>query len=137
MMKMAAIAAALALGASTLALAQTATPVPSEKPTTGAEGAGSVAAPTAGPGTVGTSEKPAVGTAGGGSVGAETAGSGTSNAPVRMTPADVKEALERQGYSDVTDVDETLDGFTARAMKGGKEMQLKVDRSGRAMPKEE
>jgi hypothetical protein len=64
---------------------------------------------------------------------AETSGSGSST-PKRMTPADVKEALEQQGYDEVTDVVESTGGFTATAKKDGRQVKLNIDRSGKASP---
>ena len=100
-----AVAAALALGVSGLALAQTSTTQPS-KP-----GTGTTAPSTGAPST--------------------TAGSGSSV----MTEADVKQKLEKEGYSQVTDVKKDKDGYTAKAMKGGKQVMLDIDKSGKVEAK--
>src|SRR5262249_31523842 len=101
-----AIAATLALGVSGLALAQTSTTAPT-KP-----GSGTTA--------------PSAGTSS-----STTAGSGSSV----MTEADVKQKLEKEGYSQVTDVKKDKDGYTAKAMKGGKQVMLDVDKNGKVQAK--
>jgi hypothetical protein len=102
-MKTLAIAAALAMGVSGLALAQTSTPTaPSTPP---------AARSTTQPST--------------------TSGSGSSSATAIHSEADVKQKLESQGYSNVTDVKKDKDGYTAKAMKDGKQVSLDVDNSGK------
>jgi protein CpxP len=102
-MKKLAIAAALMMGVSGIALAQTSTPTsPSAPP---------AASTTAPPST--------------------TAGSGSSMPSAIHTEADVKQRLEHEGYSQVTDVKKDKDGYTAKAMKGGKQVSVDVDQKGK------
>ena len=101
MTKLALIAAALALAAASPGPAQTGAPVVGGSPS-GAAGA----VPEAD--------------------GVKTQGSGSS----RPTPAAVKERLEREGYTQVTDVEEGRDGWTATAVKGGRTVKLAIDPAG-------
>ena len=64
----------------------------------------------------------------------ETSGSGPSGA-TRLTPAEVKEALEAQGYSQVEVLQETATGFNAKAAKDGKSHTLSTDPKGTVMPR--
>jgi hypothetical protein len=64
----------------------------------------------------------------------ETGASGSSRA-TRLTPADVKEALEAQGYSQVEVLQETATGFNAKATKDGKSHALSTDPKGTVMPR--
>ena len=116
MVKIAATLAALVLGAASIAFAQGTAPTAPSSPGAAPDISKSL------PGTFGAPR---------GSV--ETSGSGSST-PKRMTPADVKEALEQQGYDDVTDVVESTGGFTATAKKDGREVKLNIDPSGRPSP---
>jgi hypothetical protein len=103
--KHAAIAAALLFGASSLALAQgDTTPAPGDNPRAGAS-------PTGGADAV---EPPAV-----------------SGSSMRMTPADVKALLEREGYAQVSDVAQGSGGYTASAVKDGAPIELLIDAEGR------
>jgi hypothetical protein len=117
MVKIAATLAALVLGAASLASAQGTGPTAPSAP-----GAAAPDISKSLPGTFGTPRGSA-----------ETSGSGSST-PKRMTPADVKEALENQGYDDVTDVVESTGGFTATAKKDGRRVTLNIDPSGKASP---
>jgi hypothetical protein len=117
MVKIAASLAALVLGAASLASAQGTGPTAPSSP--------GAAAPD--------TNKSLPGTFGAPRGGAETSGSGSST-PKRMTPAQVKEALEDQGYVDVTDVVESTGGFTATAKKDGREVKLNIDPSGKTSP---
>ena len=116
MVKIAATLAALVLGATSLV----------------AQGIGPTAPSSSGAAAPDTS-KSLPGTFGAPRGSAETSGSGSSTTK-RMTPADVKEALEQQGYADVTDVVESRGGFTATAKKDGREVKLNIDRNGSASP---
>lgn len=64
----------------------------------------------------------------------ETSLSGSSSRPVRLTPADVKAALEEQGYAQVEVLQETPTGFTANAVKDGKRVALATDGKGVVVP---
>jgi hypothetical protein len=64
----------------------------------------------------------------------ETVRSGPSG-PTRLTPADVKEALETQGYTHVEVLQETATGFDAKAMKDGKSRALSTDPKGTVVPR--
>jgi Peptidase propeptide and YPEB domain len=44
-----------------------------------------------------------------------------------MTEAELRQELQRQGYSNVSDVRKKGDGFEAKAMKDGKRVSLDVD----------
>ena len=65
----------------------------------------------------------------------ETGRSGASGA-TRLTPADVKEAIEAQGYSRVEVLQETATGFNAMATKDGKSHALSTDPKGTVMPRD-
>ena len=65
----------------------------------------------------------------------ETVRSGSS-APTRLTPADIKEALEAQGYTQVEVLQETATGFEAKATKDGKSRALATDSKGTVMPRD-
>jgi len=65
----------------------------------------------------------------------ETVRSGSSG-PTRLTPADVKEALEAQGYTQVEVLQETASGFNAKATKDGKSHALSTDPKGTVMPRD-
>lgn len=47
-----------------------------------------------------------------------------------LTPADVKMMIEAAGYSQVTDVQRTVAGFSATAVKHGKRMTVELDPRG-------
>jgi hypothetical protein len=47
-----------------------------------------------------------------------------------VTPADVKMMIEGAGYSQVTDVQQTADGYRATAVKEGKWLSLELDPAG-------
>lgn len=49
----------------------------------------------------------------------------------RPTPAAVKEMLEQQGYTSVTDVEEGDRGYTATATKDKREVRLAIDPEGK------
>jgi hypothetical protein len=115
MVKIAATLAVLVLGTAGIALAQGIAPTTPSSP-----GAAAPDTSKSLPGTFGTPRGSA-----------ETSGSGSST-PKRMTPADVKEALEQQGYAEVTDVVESTGGFTATAKKDGRQVKLNIDPSGKA-----
>ena len=109
MNKTAAIAAALTLGVSSLAMAQTSAPTQSAKP--GASSTGTTA-PSASSGTSTT----------------QSSGSGASG---KMNAADLKSHLEKEGYSGVTDIQPDANGYTARATRDGKEVSLNIDAAGK------
>jgi hypothetical protein len=115
-----ALAAALTLSVSGLALAQATAPAPS--PT-----APSTAAPSTGiaPTTPGTAPSSSATTPG------STAGSGST----MMTEADVRQKLEQEGYSQISDLKKDKDGYTAKGMKGGKQVTLGVDATGKVEAK--
>ena len=117
MVKIAATLAALVVGAASIVSAQGIGPTTPSSP--------GAAAPD--------TSKSLPGTFGAPRGSAETSGSGSSM-PKRMTPADVKEALEQQGYADVTDVVESTGGFTATAKREGRQVKLNIDPSGKASP---
>jgi hypothetical protein len=52
-----------------------------------------------------------------------------------MTEADVKQKLEHEGYTQITEVRREKDGYTAKAMKGGKQVTLDIDSSGKVKAK--
>jgi hypothetical protein len=116
-----ALIAALLAAASSLALAQSDPPKAQGGPATPRQGAD----PMTGAPVVGGSPSGAT-TATPQANGARTSGMGAS----RPSPAAVKEMLEREGYTTVTDVEETAEGFTATATKAGRTMRLKVDPGG-------
>ncbi len=103
MMKTALTAAAVLLGVSTLAMAQTSPTSPSTRPAT--------------PPSSGSSTAPGAG------------GSGSSAA---ITGEEIKEALEQRGFSDVQVLPGGA-GHRVTAMKDGKQVQLEVDPAGRVM----
>ena len=96
------IAAALMLGMTSLAFAQTS---PQTSPST---------APRAAP-----------------APGAGAGGSGTTAPARQLTEADIKSGLEGLGYSQVTDIKKSADGFTAKAMRGGQQVALHIDPTGK------
>jgi hypothetical protein len=100
--------AAMVLGASSLAFAQTATTTPTEPSTS----------PRLTPPT-GASHPPAATTP------------TTQQRAMRMTEADVKKTLADAGYTSVTNVKPDKDGYTAMAVKGGKKMRVDVDGNGK------
>lgn len=55
--------------------------------------------------------------------------SGSSSAP--MNEAQVKQRLEADGYSDVSDVHKDKDGWTAKAQHNGKQVTVDVDSTGK------
>jgi len=63
-------------------------------------------------------------------------GRSSSSGATRLTPADVKEALEAQGYSRVEVLQETATGFNAMATKDGKSHALSTDPKGTVMPRD-
>jgi hypothetical protein len=109
MLKIAAAAAALVLGASALATAQTST-----TPSPSSSSPPAQAAP---------------------SSGSSTAGSGSTT----MSESDIKKRLEQQGYSDVKlkdDASSSAKGdWSGTAKKGGKEVSIQVDASGKVTEK--
>jgi hypothetical protein len=64
-----------------------------------------------------------------------TPGSGSSTAR-QITDADVKSGLEGLGYSQVTDIKRSEAGYTAKAMRGGKQVMLEIDRNGQVAQKQ-
>jgi hypothetical protein len=50
---------------------------------------------------------------------------------MKMSEQDVKKRLQSAGYSSVTDVKPNKDGYSARAMKGGKRVTVDVDGNGK------
>jgi hypothetical protein len=61
--------------------------------------------------------------------GSETLGGmrGQSGAAKTMTEADVRQELQKQGYTSISDVKKKGDAFEAKAMKDGKRVSLDVD----------
>jgi len=123
MLKSMTVAAALLLGVSTLALAQT-------QPQTSPSGsATSPSNPTA-PSTGVSPSAPSTDT-GATSRSGTTTGSGTS----AMSQAELKKQVEQQGYSQVQlreDATGASKGnWTGTAMKGGKQVNIRVDANGR------
>ena len=55
--------------------------------------------------------------------------SGSSSAP--MNEAQVKQKLEADGYSNVSDVRKDKDGWTAKANHNGKQVTVDVDANGK------
>ena len=106
MLKQTAIAAALALSAS-LAVAQTSPTTPQTSPPP---------SPRAAPPPAG--------------------GSGSTAPPRELTEADIKPGLEGLGYSDVTEVKQARNGFTAKAKRDGQPVELEIDRAGRVAQKQ-
>lgn len=96
-----AIATALLLGASSLAMAQSTTTSPSATPAPGS-------AP---------------------SMNSSSGLSGSSSAP--MNEAQVKQRLEADGYSNVSDVHKDKDGWAAKAMHNGKSVTVGLDSAGK------
>ena len=125
---------ALLLGGTSLSFAQTSsttTTMPSNTaapavtlPSTGAA-VGAKAGVTTGAAT-GTNSGSATGT---------TSGSATVTAPgvqsAMKSDQDVKKKLESVGYSDVTDIKQDKNGYTASAMKNGKRVKVDVDANGK------
>jgi hypothetical protein len=103
MMKTALTAAAVLLGVSTLAVAQTSPTAPSTRPAT--------------PAPSGTTTSPGTGASGSGSP--------------SISSEQIKSALEQQGYSQVQ-VKPSSGGHSVTAMKDGKQVKMEVDSSGRA-----
>jgi hypothetical protein len=64
---------------------------------------------------------------------AESGGSAFISRP-RISPADMKAALEADGYSNVEILKETNDGYDAKATKDGREVDLKLDVRGTVVP---
>jgi periplasmic protein CpxP/Spy len=123
---MTAVATALLLGASSLAIAADNTSPGTTAPsaaTGGAAGGTTVAPPSATGGTTGQStDSPKA-------PGTKAATSGTSSP--KMTDAQVKEKLEQDGYTKITDLKEQTDGtWMGKAMHNGKEVSVDVDQSG-------
>jgi len=58
-------------------------------------------------------------------------GSGTTAPARQLTEADIKSGLEGLGYSQVTDIKKSADGFTAKAMRGGQQVALHIDPTGK------
>jgi hypothetical protein len=48
-----------------------------------------------------------------------------------MNEAQVKQRLEADGYSDVSDVHKDKDGWTAKAQHNGKQVTVDVDSTGK------
>ncbi len=99
---------AMLLGASSLAYAQTA---PSTSaPSTGAPTVTSptVTSPTVSPPTGGAQRQQAT----------------------KLTEMDVKKKLEAAGYSSVTGIKQDKNGYTAMAMKNGKQVKVDIDANG-------
>jgi hypothetical protein len=107
MLKPTAIAAVLALSASSLAVAQTSPSTPQTSPPPSPR-----AAPPPG------------------------GGSGSTAPPRELTEADIKPGLEGLGYSDVTEVKQARNGFTAKAKRDGQPVELEIDRAGRVAQKQ-
>jgi hypothetical protein len=123
---------ALLLGTSTLALAQQTAP-----------------STTQGTGSQGTTMSPSVGQPQGGShtpmatpqnappsrtMGQSNTAPGPQTAS-KMTEQDVKKRLEDAGYSSVSNIKPSKDGYTARAMMSGKRVTVDVDGNGQIMAK--
>jgi hypothetical protein len=64
---------------------------------------------------------------------AQSGGSAFISRP-RITPAEMKAALEADGYSHVEILKETNDGYDAKATKDGREVDLKLDVRGTVVP---
>src|SRR4051794_25684449 len=102
-----AVATALTFGISGLAFAQSSSTSPKSPPPASGSATTTQQAPSSSsPSTTSPSSPSATSRS--------TAGSGSTN----MTEADVKQKLESQGYSNVTDIKKDKDGYTAKAMKG-------------------
>ena len=133
MLKIAAAAAALVLGASAIATAQTSTtPAPSgtQAPSVNR------GAPSAGTST----QSPSATTNQSGASPSATTGSSTSGSgSTTMSESDLKKRLEQQGYSDVKLKDDASSAqkgdWTGTAKKGGKEITISVDASGKVTEK--
>src|SRR5258707_132465 len=104
---------AMLLGASSLAYAQTA-------PSTSAPatGAPTVTSPT---GTSPTGSSPTV---------SQPTGGSQRQQATKLTETDVKKKLEAAGYSSVTGIKQDKNGYTAMAMKNGKQVKVDVDANG-------
>jgi peptidase YpeB-like protein len=123
---MTAVATALMLGASSLAIAAENTSPGTTAPSAATGGAANgtiVAPPSATGGTTGQSTDSAK------PPGTKAATSGTSSR--EMTDAQVKQKLEQDGYSRITELKEQSDGtWMGKAMRNGKEVTVDVDPSG-------
>ena len=123
---MTAVATALLLGASSLAIAADSTSPGTTAPSaaTGGAAAGTtVAPPTATGGTTGQSTDSAK------APGTKDATSGTSSP--KMTDAQVTQKLEKDGYTKITGLKEQKDGtWIGKAMHNGKEVSVDVDQTG-------
>jgi hypothetical protein len=102
----AAAVTALLIGASSLAMAQTATP-------------GTV------PGT-GAGAPPALGSSGA----AGSNGMSSSKTAIK-TEAQAKQKLEASGYANIANVHQAGDGWAAKAMKNGEQVSVLIDASGK------
>jgi hypothetical protein len=122
----AAFAAALLLGASSLAIAADSTSPSTTSPnatTGGTAGETTPAAPAATGGAAGQSMKsPAA---------SETPGAASGTSSRMMSESQIKQKLEKDGYTDVTGLKEEKDGkWMGKAMHNGKEVTVDVDQSG-------
>jgi hypothetical protein len=108
--RLSAIVAAATLGLSAAAFAQTSTP-PAQ-------------APSAAPGAPSATGAPTDRT---GSAGRSTTQPGTTTAGKPLSEADVRQELEKQGYTRVSDVKKKGDRFEAKGMKDGKQVSVNVD----------
>ena len=115
------VVGALLVGASTLAVAQTSSTAPgSMSPTVTQPQSGSHA-------TTGTPQSRTMG-----SSSATTPGQQTARG---VTEQDVKKRLEDAGYSSVTNVKPSHDGYSARAMMSGKRVTVDIDGNGQITAK--
>lgn len=121
--RLSAILAAATLGLSAAAYAQTST-APTQPP------AAAPAAPSSGSGSSVNTPADRTGTAGRPST---TTQSGTATNK-QMSEAEVRQELEKQGYTRISDVKKKGDHFEAKGMKDGKTVSLNVDaKSGKVV----
>jgi hypothetical protein len=109
MKRLPAIVAAATLGLSAAAFAQTSTP-PAQAPSAAPNAPSATGAPTDRTGSAGRS----------------TTQPGTT-AGKALSEADVRQELEKQGYTRVSDVRKKGDHFEAKGMKDGKQVSVNVD----------
>jgi hypothetical protein len=60
-----------------------------------------------------------------------TGSSGSSSGAMKLSEQDVRKKVESEGYTNVSDIKQDRNGYTAKAMKGGKEVTLDVDNTGK------
>ena len=118
---------------SALALAQTSSTTTTAPSSTTTTMPSNTMTPTVAPPASGS--HPAVATPTTGSTTDTTTGAATTTAPgpqsAMKTDQDVMKKLQAAGYSDVTDVKQEKNGYTASALKNGKRVKVDIDANGK------